>query len=141
VSEDKWQRAAKHAETVFSKYVAVAVGHALMDCEKAHPGYRDWLAEDVLGTRASVAEREAPSREDVAVTLDQALLGSYDDPGDLIHPDSQIPAGEIQRLIREVAVPMLAILFRVREEERADSCFEAGVLAAEIAEDDEGGQR
>jgi hypothetical protein len=85
---------------------------------------------------ARLPEREAPSREDVAVTLEQALLGSYDDPGDLIHPDSQIPAGEIQRLIHEAAVPMLAILFPVREDEqRADSCFEADVLA-----DDEGGQ-
>jgi hypothetical protein len=57
--------------------------------------------------------QEAPSREDMAVVLDQALLGS--DYGELIHPASEIPAGEIQRLIREVAVPMLAILFRVRE--------------------------
>jgi hypothetical protein len=71
VSEDKWQRAAKHAETVFPQYVAVAVGHALMDCEKAHPGYRDWLADEVLGTQASVV---LPCDDTGARRLAEALV-------------------------------------------------------------------
>jgi hypothetical protein len=72
VSEDKWQRAAKHAETVFPQYVAVAVGHALMDCQKAHPGFRDWLAGEVLGTQASVV---LPVDDTGARRLAEAMWG------------------------------------------------------------------
>jgi hypothetical protein len=102
VSEDKWQRAAKHAETVFGQYVAVAVGHALMDCEKAHPGYRDWLAAEVLGTQASVV---LPVDDTGARRLAEAVLAvSVESEGEAdASLDMEAARAVLRQLVRDGA--------------------------------------
>lgn len=54
----KLAAAGEHAFKALPQYTALAVWHALQDCDRPHPGYRLWLADEVLALPVSGSDEE-----------------------------------------------------------------------------------